>query len=188
MEKHSPQLNNLLEFEYEKTAVLAGNYPPGEMIAIRPICENLKIDRKWQQRKIQEHSSWGQLGGNYPTIGKDGKSYQMYCLPPTALQDWLYSIQIEHCDQQLLDVYRKGLVINLLLMLKISLNELNRLRSVEGEFDVMKQAFEQYVEKIEESTDLSKKARDAKKEADNIKTQIFERMKNDPNQLKLSLN
>jgi len=62
--KTSPQLGFLQEYEFSKTHVLAGISPLGEMIAIRPVCENMGIDRKWQQDKIKANPHLSSVGGD----------------------------------------------------------------------------------------------------------------------------
>ena len=136
---NSPQLGFLQEYEYSETLVLAGISPLGEMIAIRPICENLGIDRKWQQDKIKSDPYLSSTGGMVKVIAQDGKSREMYCLPPLAIQEWLYNLTAsENMNVEVLNEYKKGLVVHLLMMLKVSLDEIQRLRSIEKKYQSLK--------------------------------------------------
>lgn len=145
----SPQLNILNEYEFEKTAVMAGITPLGEMIAIRPICENLGIDRKWQQDKIKSDPSIGSVGGMVKVLASDNKKYDMYCLPPSAFQEWLWSLSPTDTKMnvEVWESYKKGLVIHLLMMLKISLNEIVRLREVEVKYLELEESLKKSAER-----------------------------------------
>ena len=63
-----------------------------QLIAIRPICEALGIDRKRQQDKIKEHPILSAVGGLKPLTGADGKQYEMFCLPLEYVFGWLFTI------------------------------------------------------------------------------------------------
>lgn len=63
-----------------------------QLVAIRPICEALGIDRKRQQDKIAEHPILSSVGGLAPLTGADGKTYDMYCLPYEYIFGWLFTI------------------------------------------------------------------------------------------------
>jgi hypothetical protein len=51
IKKSRPQLNQLQEFSYEKTAILAGIMTTGEAIALKPVVENLGLDWSSQLKK-----------------------------------------------------------------------------------------------------------------------------------------
>ena len=63
-----------------------------QLVAIRPICEALGIDRKRQQDKIKEHPILSAVGGLKPLTGADGKQYEMFCLPLEYIFGWLFTI------------------------------------------------------------------------------------------------
>lgn len=192
---NSPQLNSLRKFEYQKTAVYAGNFPPGEMIAIRPVCENLGIDRRWQQQKIQSDSGLSQLGGMYKSTGSDGKAYEMYCLPPDAFQEWLWKLgPMDNMNVALYEDYKKGLVVHLLLMLKISLDEIKRLRGVEQEFMYLREEVREMIEsddagkkynKMAKEHFYNKMAKEHFKSMQSLKQKITARISKDPDQLQI---
>ena len=184
----SPQLGLLQDYEFEKTPVLAGIVPPGEMIAIRPICENLGIDRKWQQERIQQHKQWSQLGGFANVVAADKKQREMYCLPPAAFQEWIWSLTAtENMNKELWEKYKKGLVIYLLMMLKISLDEIERLHGVETRLDLLTADVVEMIEADDEGKDFSKKAKGKFSEVREIKKRILARLSVDPNQLQIPL-
>jgi hypothetical protein len=132
-QKTHTQLNSLQEYEFSKTAVLAGIVHTTELIALKPICENLGLDWVGQYQRLKRNELLSQLCVSEKSIGKDGKSYEMVCLPPSAFQDWLYSLndaESQKLNRELLMTYQKGLVIHLLMMLKISLDEIHSLRNI----------------------------------------------------------
>jgi hypothetical protein len=63
-----------------------------QLVAIKPICEALGIDRKRQQDKINCHPILSSVGGLKPLTGADGKIYEMYCLPLEYIFGWLFTI------------------------------------------------------------------------------------------------
>lgn len=71
-----------------------------QLIAIRPICEALGIDRKRQQDKIKEHPILSSVGGLKPLTGADGKQYEMLCLPIRYIFGWLFTINPSNVDEE----------------------------------------------------------------------------------------
>jgi len=61
-------------------------------IAIKPICEALKLDYKTQFDKIKEDVILSQQWGEYPTVAADKKERQMLCLPLEYIFGWIFSI------------------------------------------------------------------------------------------------
>jgi hypothetical protein len=184
--KTSPQLNVLQQYEYSGTSVLAGISPLGEMIAIKPICENLGIDRKWQQDKIKSDPYLNSTGGMMKVLAADGKMREMFCLPPEAFQSWLFDITAtETVNHMVWNQYKKGLVIHLLMMLKISLDEVKRLRAVEGEYNRLRNTATSMLGVIQKSEDHRRSSR----ELTTLKRQIFQNLQEqilkDPSQLGL---
>lgn len=70
-----------------------------QMVAIKPICDALGIDRKRQQDKIKEHPILSVVGGLSPLTGKDGKEYEMFCLPFKYVFGWLFTINPNNVDE-----------------------------------------------------------------------------------------
>jgi hypothetical protein len=188
-EKQSPQLGFLQEYEYSKTLVLAGISPLGEMIAIKPVCENLGIDRKWQQDKIKSDPYLSSVGGMVKVIAKDGKRYEMYCLPPVAFQKWLWNLTAtENMNIEVWEDYKQGLVLHLLMMLKISLDEINRLRNMEHDFKALRRDVLDLMKTHDEKENLSIKVRELNKDYKTIQDRIITRVIKDPNQLSITIN
>jgi hypothetical protein len=134
------QFNYLQDFEFSKTAVMAGNTHTGEMVAIRPCVENLGLNWSGQLQNIKRNSKLDQLCVPIKSIALDGKSREMICLPALVFQDWLCSLspKSENFNIELWEQYKNGLVIHLITMLKISLDEIQRLRSIEKKYNSLK--------------------------------------------------
>lgn len=93
--------------------------------AMRPIVENMGLDWKAQLVKIKQR--FNSVVGEITTTGKDGKQYQMLCLPLKKLFGWLMTISPnkvkpelrdtvikyqEECDDVLWDYWTKGKAVN----------------------------------------------------------------------------
>jgi len=63
-----------------------------QLIAIKPICEALGIDRKSQQVKINEHPILSSARVVTTLTASDGKRYEMFCLPIEYIFGWLFTI------------------------------------------------------------------------------------------------
>lgn len=180
----SEQLNSLKEFEYEKTSVLAGIPRMVEMIALKPVCENLQISWSWQFEQLKNDERFNQLFGKEKVLSKDGKSYQMICLPPTAFQNWLWTINpTENMNIELWETYKKGLVVYLMEMLKISLDEIRRLRSIANAYDELVEDTKSYFDATDESLELRKQAKEISNRQKEIRKRILAKVNIDPNQL-----
>jgi hypothetical protein len=105
---------------YEDTVVLVGqgNEP---YVAMRPIVNNMGMD--WPTQYVKLTDKFGSTVGEIPTVGEDGKTRGMVCLPLRKLPAWLYSISPnkvkpelrdkiiryqEECDDALWDYWTKG--------------------------------------------------------------------------------
>ncbi|VGM95201.1 P22_AR N-terminal domain [uncultured Avibacterium sp.] len=60
-------------------------------VAMRGIVEGIGLDWKSQHKKLVEQSSKFSCG-HITTTGKDGKKYEMLCMPIKKLNGWLFSI------------------------------------------------------------------------------------------------
>lgn len=187
---NTPQLNRLVQVESSETLVFAGIFTPGELVPIRSICENLLLDRKWQQERIQKDPLLSQLGGMYFVTAADGRKREMLCLTMKGLQEWLWSIQpTENSDYALLEKYRKTLAIDiqskLIAMLKISLDEIVRLKSFESKYNLLHER----VERMESSklswSEAKRLVREARKEFSQAEKSLIEELEKDPAQLEL---
>ena len=61
-------------------------------IAVKPICEALGVDFRWQLSKIKDDEILGQLYKVSYTTGADGKQYEMATIPFEWSYGWLFSI------------------------------------------------------------------------------------------------
>jgi hypothetical protein len=181
------QLNSLKEFEFAKTAVMAGITHTGEMVALRPCVENLGLNWSGQLQAIRRNSFLDQLCVSVKAYGTDGKKYDMICLPPGAFQEWLWSLspKSENFNTELWEEYKKGLVIHLLMMLKVTLEEVSRLRDMERDFHALRNDTLELMRTNEERENLSSRVRELGKEYKAIQDRIMSRVSKDPNQLSL---
>jgi hypothetical protein len=159
------------------------------MVPVRPICVNLGLDRKWQQEKIKSTPELLQLGGTFKAMANDGKSYEMLCLNLRGIQMWLWSISdTPNLNKLLLEEYRKYLAIDiqevLSGMLKVSLDEVERLRALNTVNTQSLEIARQYMEAEEQGRELTRQAKDFFKQAKDLK-QEFVKSRETPNQLQL---
>jgi hypothetical protein len=188
IKKSRPQLNQLQEFSYEKTAILAGIMTTGEAIALKPVVENLGLDWSSQLKKIKRDHKLNQLWSSHKVVSSDGNSYEMVCASPANFQEWLWSLNVsENVNVELLETYKKGLVVYLLSMLKMSLD---KIQEIQDENHILKQIKELSAE-IEElksfmdnHIDLSKRFR---KEIKSKEAELKSLINQNPNQLKISI-
>jgi C4-dicarboxylate-specific signal transduction histidine kinase len=189
MEKTQPQLNLLKEFSYAKTAVMAGIMTTGEAIALRPVVENLGLDWSSQLKRLKRDEKGNQLWSSHKVISTDGKSYEMVCMSPANFQDWLWNINVsENLNINLWEDYKKGLVLYLMLMLKVTLEEVSRLRNVERDYLALRRDTLDLIKTQEEKDQLSARVRELGKEYTTIQNRILARVLTDPNQLSLTIN
>lgn len=182
-----PQLNYLQEFNFEKTAVLAGNMATTEAIALKPVVENLGLDWSSQLKKIKRDDSRNQLWSYSKTYAEDGKAYEMVCMTPFNFQNWLFELnESDNLNIQLWSSYKKGLVIYLMAMLKVSLDEITRLRHVENEHIILKSMVTEYINANEEGKKFTQLAKGKFKESVTLQKDILDRMNGEnPDQLRL---
>jgi hypothetical protein len=64
--------------------------PEGTMVALKPVCDALKISWPRQTVKVSNNPKFSCC--HKAMTGKDGKKYQMLCLPIEQVPDWLNSI------------------------------------------------------------------------------------------------
>lgn len=62
-------------------------------VAMKPIVDGIGLDWKTQRRKVQNR--FKSVGVIMTTTGKDGKNYEMLCLPLRKIPAWLYSINLK---------------------------------------------------------------------------------------------
>ena len=184
--KHT-QLNSLQEFEFAKTAVMAGITHTGEMVALRPCVEDLGLNWSGQLQSIKRNENFDQLCVSVKAIALDGKSREMVCLPPAVFQDWLWSLSpnSENFNKSLWEEYKKGLVMHLMLMLKISLGEVQRLRSIERKYEALKSKVGMMMSIEEQVSEAKKLTRERNYEKNMIAKSLQESLFENPNQLSI---
>ncbi len=185
----SPQLNLLNQYEYDQTPVLAGINSIGHMIALKPIVENLGLDWAGHLRVIKNDPKTNQLWSMVPAIGTDGKTRDMVCMNQDNFNDWLWALnpKSENFKMDLWESYKKGLLIYILTMLKISLDELQKGQSINDSFKELRKLNEQ---KKEEERNLAQNQTEAKAMRSNIsriQKEIDEILNRNPNQLIIPL-
>lgn len=62
------------------------------LVPIKPICDALGIDLETQRRKIKQDGFLNSVAGLRPATGKDGKQYEMFCIPFKYVFGWLFTI------------------------------------------------------------------------------------------------
>lgn len=169
------QLEVLNKYEFSKTEVLAGNIHTLDLIALKPVVQNLGLNWSGAHQKIMRDLKLSKLCVTAKQISTDGKSYEMVCMSPTNFQNWLWSLTpTANMNVTLWEEYKKGLVIYILEMLKISLDEIKRLRFVQKENEYLKS-------RIMMSKELGEKAKQAsveKREGYKMKKEIDEELYN----------
>lgn len=190
MEKENTheQLNSLQEFEFAKTTVIAGNSRMDEFIAIKPVVENLGLSWSGAFERLKRDEAFSQLFVYGKKIAKDGKKYEMVCLKPIDFQNWLYKLnsKSENFNVYLWEEYKKGLVLHLMVMLKISLDEVQRLRNIEQQFTDLKKVTVAYINANDEVRNYSKLAKEKSNEVKNLQQTIIERIE-DANTAQLTI-
>lgn len=187
-EKSRPQLNQLQEFSYEKTAILAGIMTTGEAIALKPVVENLGLDWSSQLKKIKRDHKLNQLWSSHKVVSSDGNSYEMVCASPANFQEWLWSLNVsENVNVELLETYKKGLVVYLLSMLKMSLDKIQEIQkenSVLKEIKALTAGINQLKSELIDNQERNKEIR---KELKALEAHLNQVINQNPNQMKLAI-
>jgi hypothetical protein len=66
-----------------------------QLVPIKPVCEALGVDAKAQRNRIDRDGILCSVGVMMTSTGKDGKQYEMLCLPIEYVFGWLFSIDHE---------------------------------------------------------------------------------------------
>lgn len=189
MKENISTVQSLTQYEFEQTPVLAGINSIGHVIALKPIVENLGLDWAGHLRVIKNDPKMNQLWSMVPSIGTDGKTREMVCMNHDNFNDWLWSLnpKSENFRIELWESYKKGLVIFVLGMLKVSLDELEKDQDIKVSFATLKnlndekKAFEQSL------LDNQAEGRGIKSELIRIQNQIDEILSRKVNQLTLGI-
>lgn len=65
-------------------------------VAMKPICENIGLEWGSQFNKIKRHPVISSTIFMMKTVGTDGKSREMLCLPLDYLNGWLFGVDVSH--------------------------------------------------------------------------------------------
>jgi hypothetical protein len=189
MENSSPQLNILKQYEFEKTPVLAGINTIGHMVALKPIVENMGLDWSAQLRVIKNDPNLYQLCHNIPATGADGKTREMICMTHTDFNNWLWSLspKSENFKTDLWESYKKGLIIYILTMLKISLDELGKTQAITDSFKELRKLNNQKKELEMSYSENQSNGRSIKSEIQQVQRDIDAILSKNPNQLSLPI-
>ena len=82
-----------LEFNGKKITLV--NADGQFFIALKPICEALKVDYNRQFKNLKEDKILSQLCAIQHTVAGDKKQREMVCLPEKYIYGWLFSINSE---------------------------------------------------------------------------------------------
>lgn len=104
-------------------------------VAMKPICENIGLSWNAQFERLQRDEVLNSTIRMMRTVGNDGKSREMLCLPIQYLNGWLFGVDVsrvkaeikdkiitykKECYQVLHDYWNKGVAINPRLTISIS--------------------------------------------------------------------
>lgn len=183
------QLGVLQNFEFAKTPVMAGIVHTGEAIALRPCVENLGLNWSGQLQVIKRNDELNELCVSVKALGSDGKKYDMVCLPPGAFQNWLWELnpKSDNFRVELWESYKKGLVMHLLLMLKISMEEIQRTRTITDSFANLRSLNSEIKEIDRRLGENQDEARKLKSDKTKIQREIDDILSKNINQLSLSI-
>ena len=74
-----------------------------KLVPIKPICEALGINHSSQRSKIQDDEILGSVGVLSTSTGKDGRQYEMFCLPYMYALGWIFSINPKNVKSEAKD-------------------------------------------------------------------------------------
>lgn len=61
-------------------------------VAVKPICDAIGLNNKGQQEKLSLDPKFSCV--DIHMTGADGKTYEMFCVPVSQLNGWLYTINV----------------------------------------------------------------------------------------------
>jgi hypothetical protein len=171
------QLEMLTEYKIFKTPIFAGIIHSREAIALKPIAENLGLNWSGVRQRIQRDPVSYQLSVSAKAKSADGKTRDMLCMRPMDFQKWLFTLPAtENINVELWEIYKQELVITVLQMLKVSLDEVQRLRTIEQEYERLKLMTTNYINLSEEAEHHARIAKEKTKEIKLLQQNIIERM------------
>ena len=188
-ENQHTQLNVLQEFEFVETPILAGISHMGEAIALKPCVENLGLNWSGQLQAIRRNPELNQLCVSIKVIAEDQRSREMICLPHGAFQDWLWNLNpnTPNFDHDLWSHYRKGLLVHVLMMLKISLDEIKQTSYIKESFSKLRDLNSMVKELDKSISEKQSHIKELKSERDRAQKEIDEILSEKTNQLTMRL-
>jgi len=72
-----------------------------QFIAIKPVCKNIGIQWQAQYHRIKRDERFNSVVSMMTTAGRDGKQYEMVCLPIEVFPGWLYTISASRVRQKI---------------------------------------------------------------------------------------
>ncbi|WP_289055763.1 phage antirepressor N-terminal domain-containing protein [Carboxylicivirga marina] len=151
-------------------------------VPIKPICEALNIDPKRQIDKIKHDDILSSVGGLKPSVGADGKTYEMFCLPYMYIFGWIFTINPKNVKEE-----AKANVLKYKIeCYKVLFNHFTD----QGEFLELKQkALEKQLKEVErirnDYSNQKKQLADARKTLNQIKEMTFEQWRFNKRQLSI---
>ena len=154
-------------------------------VPIKPICEALNIDSKRQIEKIKHDDILGSVGGLKPSIGADGKTYEMFCLPYMYIFGWMFTINPKNVK----DEAKENVLKYKIECYQALFNHFTDL----GEFLQQKQkALEKQLEAVErirnDYNNTKSQFNEAKKALNEVKEMTFEEWQLNKRQLTIDFN
>ena len=71
-----------------------------QLIAIRPICAELGVNEEGQRQRIVRDEILSSVACMIKATGRDGKQYEMYCIPLRYVFGWLFSIDTSRVNEE----------------------------------------------------------------------------------------
>lgn len=102
--------NEVLSLEFESTEITCPIEEGHRMIPIRTICNILGVDYRAQHSWLKNHKYYGQLVKISSTVGADGKTREMNCLPFFDVLSWVSAIAPRNRADQSLELQFKLMV------------------------------------------------------------------------------
>ena len=89
-------MNALIHVPFHQGEILAVKDGRGEFVVLKPLCEQLGLDPRGQQQRVQR-AAWGgdAVACVLHATGSDGKTYEMFCLHRKRLAMWLATLSIK---------------------------------------------------------------------------------------------
>ena len=71
-----------------------------QLVAVKPVCEILGVNYTTQVEKLKEHPIFSSTIPLRGTVGADGKTREMLCIPLRLFPGWLFSINPDNVKEE----------------------------------------------------------------------------------------